>query len=91
MIGFAMPFIVLGVLLDVLAQLTVIIAIPLLVGIVLVGRGGGVLHHAGRWWRNAWRYFVNGFMNAATIAVFMALMVSCMSGFGTAGYRGGFY
>lgn len=91
MIGFAMPFIVLGVLLDVLAQLTVIIAIPLLVGIVLVGRGGGVLHRAGTWWRNAWRYFVNGFMNAATIAVFMALMVSCMSGFGTAGYRGGFY
>lgn len=91
MIGFAMPFIVLGVLLNVLAQLTVIIAVPLLVGIVLVGRGGGVLHHAGTWWRNAWRYFVNGFMNAATIAVFMALMVSCMSGFGTARYRGGFY
>ena len=88
MMGFALPFLVLGLIANVLAQLAVIIVVPLAIGLWLVASGGGLLHHGGMWWRNAGKNVVNGFMNGATVAVFVTLMVSCMSGLGSGGYRG---
>ena len=88
MIGFALPFLVLGLIMDVVAQLAVIIVVPMLIGIYLVLRGGSILKHGGRWWKNAGGALASGAMNGASIAVFVVLLVSCMSGLGTAGYRG---
>lgn len=90
MIGFAMPFIVLGVLLHVLAQLTVIIAIPLLVGIVLVGRGVAccTMRARGGETRGATRERLHERRHDRRLHGAHGLR---MSGFGTAGYRGGFY
>ena len=88
LIGFATPFLILGLILNVLSQMALIIAVPLVVGLVFVLKSGNVFKRSKTWWSNAWRHFVNGAMNGATIAVFMALMVSCMSGLGTRGYGG---
>lgn len=92
LLGFAAPFLILGLLLQSLAQLGLVVAVPALMGVWFILGNGGLLHKPKSWWSNAWRYFVNGAMNGATIAVFMALMVSCMSGLGTRGYGArGFY
>lgn len=89
MVGFALPFLILGLILNVLAQLAVIILAPLALGVWLVVSDGGVLGRGAVWWKNAARYLGNGVMNGATVAVFVALMVSCMSGFGSSGYGTG--
>ena len=58
------------------------------IGMWLILKSGGFLHHGSRWWKNAGSYLVNGAVNGATVAIFMSFMVSCMSGLGTAGYTG---
>lgn len=88
MIGFGLPFVLVGVMLNALAQLALIVAVPVVIGLWLVGSSGGVLHHGGTWWRNAGRFVVNGAVNGMTVAAFLGLMVSCMSGLGTAGWGG---
>ena len=88
MLGFAVPFAVLGLIAGVLPQISLLVFVPAAVGIYLVFSGGGLLGRAGAWWANAGRAVVNGAMNGATVAVFVVLMVSCMSGLGGAGYRG---
>ena len=86
MMGFSLPFVVMGLILGVLEQLALVVLVPLLIGAWLVASGGGLLRHGGVWWANAARWVGNGAMSGATAAVFLALMVSCMSGLGTSGY-----
>lgn len=88
MIGFALPFAVLGAIFNMLESLIMIIVVPAAIGAYLVYRGGGFLHKKAGWWKNAGRYIINGATNGFTIALFLVLMVSCMSGLGTAGYGG---
>lgn len=89
MIGFALPFLVLGLIMNAVFQFSLFIIFPMALGLWMVLSSGGVGGHAAVWWRNALRYVGSGAANGATIAVFLALMVSCMSGLGTAGYVGG--
>lgn len=89
MIGFALPFVALGLIMGVLAQLAIIVVVPLVMGVALVLRGGTGLRHGARWWKNAGSALLSGAINGASVAVFVVLLVSCMSGLGTAGYRGG--
>ncbi len=88
MIGFALPFLLVGLLLQSVVQFGFFIVVPAALGIWMIASSGGFGGHAGIWWKNALRYVGNGAVNGATIAVFLALMVSCMSGLGTAGYVG---
>lgn len=89
MIGFALPFIILGLTVKVLVEVAAVFSLPLCgIGIWLILKSGGFLHHGSRWWKNAGSYLVNGAVNGATVAIFMSFMVSCMSGLGTAGYTG---
>ena len=91
-IGFALPFIVMGAIMNSLLSFAVFIIFPLVLGAWMVMGSGGVTGHGRIWWKNALKYVGNGVMNGATIAIFLALMVGCMSGLGTAGYMGrGYY
>lgn len=93
MIGFALPFLILGAIFNMLSSLAFIILVPIIIGGYLVIKEGGFLHKTQGWWRNAGRYIINGATNGFTIAVFLVLMIGCTSGMsalGTAGYRGGY-
>ena len=86
MIGFALPFLLLGVILNALAQLALIIVVPMAIGVWLVMSDGGVAGRGGVWWKNSGRYLVNGIMNGATVAVLVGLLMSCTIGLGSSGY-----
>lgn len=86
MIGFALPFVLLGLIFNMLSNFTVIILVPIVIGAYLIYRGGGILHKQKQWWKNAGNYVINGFTNGFTIAVFLTLMVSCTSGLYGASY-----
>lgn len=93
MVGFALPFAVLGAIFGMLESLAFVIIAPLVIGGYLLFKEGGILHKSQRWWQNAGRYMLNGATNGLTIAIFLVAMVSCMNSFsslGTAGYRGGY-
>ena len=86
LVGFAVPFAVLGALTSTLASMSLIIVIPLVVGIYMVVRDG--VRASGRWWRNAGVAVANGASNGLMLALFMVMMFSCTSGLGRAGYVG---
>ncbi len=88
-IGFALPFIVLGLITGTLASLSFIILVPLILGLVLVVRDG--VKRRKRWWRNAGVAVANGASNGFAIAVIFALLFSCTAGLGRTGYMGGRY
>lgn len=85
-IGFAVPFIALGLITQTLSSLVFLIVLPIAIGIYLVVRDG--IRKSGRWWRNAGIAVVNGASNAFMIALVFALMFSCTSGLGRVGYMG---
>ena len=89
MIGFALPFVMLAIMIGSFAALAVVIVVPIVLGLWLVASEGGLLGHPGAWWRNSARYLANGAMNGATAAVFVGLLFACTTGLGAAGYRGG--
>lgn len=92
MVGFALPFIVLGLIFNMLSNFAFIVCVPIAIGAYLIYRGGGILHKRSQWWKNSMRYVINGATNGLSIAIFLTLMVSCTSGLGTAGYGGrGYY
>ena len=93
MMGFALPFILVAVLFgwDIAASLALIIVVPLVLGAWLVLSSGSPLGRNALWWKNAGKHVISGFSSGFSIAIFLSIMVSCMSGFGTAGYRGGYY
>ena len=85
-IGFAIPFLVLGLATSTLASLSLMVIIPVVVGAVLVVRDG--IRLRARWWRNAGVAVANGISNGLMIALVFALMFSCTSGLGRGGYMG---
>ncbi len=88
-IGFAIPFLVLGLATSTLASLSLMVIIPVVVGVVLVVRDG--IRLAPRWWRNAGVAVANGISNGFMIALVFALMFSCTAGLGRGGYVGRYY
>lgn len=86
-VGFCLPFLVLGFIANVMSAMVSVVAVPLVIGIVLLA-SRGLLHHGGRWWANAVRSMGNGAINGVIIALFLTVMVSCVSSTGAMGYRG---
>ena len=89
LIGFALPFLVLGLVTGVLSSFAVFVTLMIAFGIYLVARDG--LRRAPRWWRSAGLAVLNGVSNGFFIALFLAMMFSCSAGLGTRGYMGGMY
>ncbi len=86
LVGFVLPFIAFGLVTQTLASLSLIILVPLVVGVVLIVRDG--LKRSGRWWRNAGMALLNGISNGVVIALIMVMLFSCSSGLGRWGYVG---
>jgi molecular chaperone DnaJ len=85
LVGFALPFLALGLFFGVLPSIAFVILVPLVMGLFLIvcdGLGG----HNTLWWKNAGRALVNGISNGFILALFMTVMVSCMQGLGRPGY-----
>ena len=85
-IGFAVPFIVAGILTNtLLAMMFFIVLMVLSGGYTALSEG---ISHPARWWKHAFAQLVRGASQGVIFAVFMVLMFSCTSGLGTRGYMG---
>lgn len=90
LVGFALPFLVLGLITQTLSSMALIVGVCLVAGCVLVARDG--VRARARWWRNGGMALLNGASNGLMIALFVAMMLSCTSGLGRVGYMGpGYY
>lgn len=85
-IGFAIPFIVAGILTRSLWTILLFVVLLVVSGGFAAFAGG--LKHPARWWKNAFSQVIKGASQSAIFAVFMLLMFSCSSGLGTRGYMG---
>ena len=85
-IGFAIPFIIAGLLTR--SLWTVLLFVVLLVVFGALAAFSAGLKHPARWWKNAFMQVVKGASQSAIFAVFMFLIFSCSSGLGTRGYMG---
>ncbi len=85
-IGFALPFLVLGLITQTLASLALIVVVPVVLGAYLVVRDG--VRWSRRWWRNAGVALANGASNGLMIAVLFVMLFSCTTGLGMRGYMG---
>lgn len=76
-IGFALPFVVMGLFTGTLMQMLFMVTLMTTLGVFLIFRGGGVLGHGGRWWKNAGTNVIAGMSSGVMLAVFLGLMFSC--------------
>jgi molecular chaperone DnaJ len=86
MIGFALPFVVFGLVFQVLSSIVFIVGIPLVFGLFCVATGGFSTNPV--WWKNALRQLAVGAMNGLVMALFVTLLVSCTQSMGRSGLRG---
>lgn len=84
-LGFDLPFLVFGLMADVLGGLGIFICVLAVVGIIFAC-SNGVTGHGKTWWRHAGSAFVNGAVQGAFIAIFIIAMVSCTASLGSSGY-----
>ena len=87
LVGFGLPFAVLGAVTGTLASMAIFLVIVLGLGLYFALAGG--VRHSGRWWRNALASLSNGAVEGLILALFMAMMFSCTAGrasFGGPGY-----
>lgn len=84
-LGFDIPFLVFGALMDVLSGLWIFIVVLALVGFIFAA-SGGVTGHGKTWWKNAGSAMMNGAMQGLFIAIFITAMVSCTASLGASGY-----
>ncbi len=75
LIGFTLPFIVLGLLLGMTYTFAAIIIVLLVVGVILVVKDG--VKFSKRWWKNALGAMGNGASNSVGWAIVIALFMSC--------------
>lgn len=88
-IGFALPFVAIGLLTGTITSMLFMVGALLAIGLFLIIRGGSLFGHGGRWWKNAGGMIVSGFSSGLVIAVFFGLMISCMNS--SMRFRPGFY
>ena len=86
-LGFAIPFIVFGLITNTLLAGSVWWVIMLVLGLWLIFKGGGVLGHNRYWWKSALDNVVSGATSGVTIALFATMMIMCSTGFGRPYYR----
>ena len=75
LIGFALPFLALGLFFGTLSSLVVFIVLLVVFGGYFVVRDG--IKGSARWWRNAGVAVLNGISNGFFMALFIAMMFSC--------------
>lgn len=76
LIGLALPFLVVGFIMQTLASMLVLIVMLCGIGIALIVNGGGLRFNK-RWWRNASLAIGSGASNGLMLALFFSLMMSC--------------
>ena len=84
MIGFTVPFWILGIISGMVGSMAIIVAIPFVLGLYFLlseGLGG----KTGAWWRNSMRYLADGIGNGLLFALFMFWFLSCSTGLGRMG------
>ena len=84
-LGFDLPFLILGALTDMLSGLLIFIVVLAVIGLIFAG-SSGVTGHGKTWWRHAGSAFVNGAVQGTFIAIFIMAMVSCTASIGNSGY-----
>ena len=84
-LGFDIPFLVFGALMDVLSGLWIFIVVLALIGFIFAA-SGGVTGHGKTWWKNAGSAMMNGAVQGFFIAIFITAMVSCTASLGASGY-----
>ena len=89
LIGFALPFLLFGLVTNTVFSFAVFIGLLFIFGGYMVVRDG--LRGSLRWWRNAGVAVLNGFSNGFVLALFLVAMFSCTTGFGMRGYGGMYY
>ena len=85
-IGFAIPFIVSGLLTGSLWTIILFIVLMIFSGGFAAFKDG--LKHPARWWKNAFSQLLKGASQGLIFALFMTLLFTCSSGLGTRGYMG---
>lgn len=79
-IGFAVPFILFGLVTGLLYETAGWWVVLILMGIFLLVRGGSLSGHGGRWWKNALWVLLSGCASGLSVALFMTLVYSCAAG-----------
>lgn len=85
LVGLSLPFILVGLVANMLAQMSMVICIPLVVGLFMV-LSQGIGGRSGRWWANGLRALLNGLVNGAVFALLIFAFISCSSSMGMRGY-----
>ena len=76
-LGFALPFILLGIISGSLYVSAPWWVVMLVFGVLMVLRGGTLSGHSAHWWQNALRTVLSGASSGLVFALFMTLMYSC--------------
>lgn len=87
LVGFALPFLVFGLLAGTFGSVSVFVVVLMALGLFM-GFRNGVGKNA-RWWRHVAQAIGNGVSSGVVLALFFTLMMSCSVGAGRAGYTGG--
>lgn len=83
LVGFAAPFLLMGIIMGILSSMAFVICVPLVLGVVFV-LSDGIAKRNSTWWKNAGKAFVNGFSTGFMFALFLGLMFSCSARMGSA-------
>ncbi len=88
-LGYAIPFVVMGLITRSLLSMALVVVLLAGIGIALIIKGGGILHHNARWWKNAGAAFVSGISQGLFLALFLGLMtIGCSRTARPYGYYG---
>ena len=77
MVGFALPFIILGIVVPSFRLLALVSLIPLVMGVMAAGQEA-LSHRSLTWWKRGATHVVNGFANAVFYAILLGWLSSCM-------------
>lgn len=77
MVGFALPFIILGIVVPSFRLLALVSLIPLVMGVMAAGQEA-LSHRSLMWWKRGATHVVNGFANAVFYAILLGWLSSCM-------------
>ena len=86
LIGFALPFLVCGLITQTLSSVIFFVVIFMALGLFLGFREG--VRKSGRWWRHVVEAIGNGISSGVVLAVFFTALSTCTAGMGRSGYMG---
>ena len=88
LVGFALPFLVFGLLAGTFSTVSVFVIVLMALGMFMGFRDG--VGKGARWWRHVGAAIGNGVSSGLVLALFFTAMMSCSVGAGRAGYVGGY-